>query len=98
LIKYGRFSDHACVQMLLDIRRMAGSPILLAKGGKRKTYVLSGLEIERDKRYPMFLYFEPDRIQIGQTQMVHVIQRDAKSHRVEGGSTYHVVVTPKGEK
>jgi hypothetical protein len=98
LIKHGRFSDHACGQMLLDIRRVAGSPILLAEGGKRKTCVLSELEIEPGKRYPLFLYFEPERIQVGQTQTVHVIQRDATNHRVEGGSTYHIVVTPKGEK
>jgi hypothetical protein len=98
LIRYGRFNHQACRQMLLDIRRLAGSSILLSERGKRKTYAFSGLEMEPSKRYPLFLYFEPEHIQIGQTQTVHFIERDAKTHRVEGGSTYRIFVTPNGEK
>jgi hypothetical protein len=94
MIKNGRFSNYGCQQMLQDIRRVAEMPLLIAKG-KGQTHVLSGLALEPDKRYPLFLYFEPEGLKIGQTQTVHVVRRDAKSHCVEGGSTYRIVIAPK---
>lgn len=49
------------------------------------------------KRYPLFLYFEPEDMRTGQAHTVHVMQRDAKTHRIEGGSAYLFLVTPKRE-
>jgi hypothetical protein len=97
MIKNGRFSNYGCQQMLQDIRRVAEMPLLIAKI-KGQTHVLSGLALEPGKRYPLFLYLEPEGLKIGQTQTVHVVRRDAKSHCVEGGSTYRIVVTPKSGK
>jgi hypothetical protein len=99
-MKAGRYSARACRQMIADIRHAtdAGNPILLADRSRRKTHVLSGLTLEPGKRYSMFLYFEPQQIRAGERQLVHVIKRDAKTHRIEGGCTYQVVVVPKPRK
>lgn len=96
----GRYSARACRQMLADIRYVtdAGRPILLAERAERKTHVLSGLTLELGKRYPTFLYFEPRHIEDSERQVVHVIKRDAKTHRVEGGCTYQVVLVKKPER
>jgi hypothetical protein len=99
-MKNGRYSAKACGQMIADIRCVtsAGKPILLADRGERKTHVVSGLTLEPGKRYPLFLYFEPNQIKVGDRQLVHVIKRDAKTHRVEGGCAYQIVVVPKAQK
>lgn len=94
MIRHGRFSYHGCQQMLQDVRRVAASPLLLSRE-KARTYVLRGVLPAPGKRYPVFLYFEPERLELGKTQTVHVILRDMKNYRVEGGSTYHIVATPQ---
>jgi hypothetical protein len=94
LIERGRFSDHASKQMLQDIRRVAGRPLLLAEG-KSRTCTLSGLQPEPGKRYPIFFYLEPHNLQLDRPQMVHVIRRDPKSHEVQSGSSYRIVLTPE---
>jgi hypothetical protein len=83
--------------MIADIRHATegGNPILMADRSDRRTHVLTGLTLEPGRRYPLFLYFEPDEIKVGERQLVHVIKRDAKTHRVEGGCTYQIAVVPK---
>jgi hypothetical protein len=97
LIAKGRFNVRACREMQLDIRRVADRPLLLGTVKKAEELALKGFALESGKRYPVFLYFEPEQLKIGQSQAVHVILRDPKTKRVEGGSTYHLVVTPKGK-
>jgi hypothetical protein len=98
-IENGRYSAKACRQMIADIRAVseASTPILLADRRDRKTHLISGLVPESGRRYPLFLYFEPQGIRVGERQLVHVIKRNAKTHRVEGGCTYQVVVVPKAQ-
>jgi hypothetical protein len=94
LIKHGRYSYRGCRQMLTDVRQVAERPIFMGERGERKTYGLSGIVLEPGKRYPLFLYLEPEGLKLGRPAVIHVIQRDPHTKRVEGGCTYHVVLTP----
>jgi hypothetical protein len=79
---------------MLDIRRVADRP-LLVMDDEQGIPILKGLPLDRGKRYPVFLYFEPKSIEVGERQPVHVIQRDPETQRIEGGCAYHVVLVPK---
>ena len=96
MLKNGRYSHHGCQQMLQDIRRVAASRLLIGKG-KGRSYLVKEPALVPGRRYPLFFYFEPDGLKIGQPQVVHVLRRDAKTHRVEGGATYRMVLVPKPE-
>jgi hypothetical protein len=98
MMKHGRFSYNACQQMSQDIRRVAEGPLLFAEGGERTTHLLSGLVLEPGKRYPVFLYLEPEHLEVGETQEVHIVSRDTKTKRAQGGCTYHIVLTPEAEE
>lgn len=90
----GRYSAKACLQMIADIGGATSGPFFLANREERKTHAFRFI-LEPGKRYPLFLYFEPGSIAVGGRELVHVIKRDAVTHRVEGGCSYQIVVVPK---
>jgi hypothetical protein len=97
-IKRGRFSAQACRQMILDIRRIEGSPLLVSNGKKRNSLSLSGLQLKPAERYPVFIYFEPAEMEAAEVQEVDVVVREAQTKCIQGGCTYRLVVTPKRGK
>ena len=94
-LKRGRFSSVACRQMLTDLRAVEEQPLLLSEDGKRGTFVLGGIRLEPRARHALFLYLEPRALEAGAPQLVHVVERDANTHRVLGGSTYRIVLKPR---
>jgi hypothetical protein len=92
-IEQGRFNRHACRQMILDIRQTTQARLLAGSGERQKSYMLSGLSLEPQKRYPLFFYFEPTVLGFVSPQTVNVVVRDMETKQIEGGSTYKIVLT-----
>ena len=91
LMRNGRYSYRGCEQMMQDLRAVSGRPLLLADGGK-KTAVLGGMSLHPGQRYPIFLALRSD-VAEADLGAINIVQRDAKSHEVLGGSTYRTFRT-----
>lgn len=92
------FDPAACKQMMADIGDAVQRPLMSATGGRKNVYTIKDVALGFGERMPLFMRIQPEGLKEGGLQGFDILQQDARTGAVVGGSRWHVTSPPGGVK